>query len=206
MAEFSATELSKPDLYKFMTRVVVPRPIAWVSSVGADGHYNLAPFSYFSLGGANPPSCVFCPTTGRDGSFKDTLRNIEATREYVINVVTYDLVERMNQTSYTYPHGVSEFSEVGFTAAPALTVKAPRVAESPIHMECRLFTVLKHGDGPLSSNYIVGEITHFHVDDALLTDGFPDNEKFELVGRLGGEWYSRNAPGNLFSVPRPTKP
>jgi flavin reductase (DIM6/NTAB) family NADH-FMN oxidoreductase RutF len=203
MAEFDLRDASPVDAYRLLTPVIAPRPIAFVSSLSADGRGNLAPFSYFTMGGANPPSCVICPVNDRHGQPKDTLRNVEATREYVINVCTRAFAEAMNQTSFPYEYGDDEFDRAGLTRLPSDLVAPPRVAESPIHLECRLYTLLRHGDGPLASNYLVGEILKVHVDDDLLTDGLPDNTKIEHVARLGADWFAHVTPAALFPLGRP---
>lgn len=203
---FDPRSLKAPEIYQLLTRVVAPRPIALVSSLSRDGVGNLAPFSYFNLGGANPPSCVFCPTTTRDTHKKDTLRNIEETGEYTISVVTHAMAERVNQTSWPYAPEIDEFDVVGFGRAPSVRVKPPAVAESPVRLELKLHTIVQHGAGPLSSNYVIGEILLMHVDDAVLTDGLPDNTKIDAISRLGAEWYGRTRPSDLFALPRPTKP
>lgn len=205
MAEFDLRHATPVEAYRLLTPVIAPRPIALVSSLSPDGRGNLAPFSYFTMGGSNPPSCVICPVNDRDGDPKDTLRNVEATREYVINVCTRAFAEAMNQSSYPYEYGDDEFDRAGLTRLPSDLVAPPRVAESPIHLECRLHTLLPHGDGPLASNYLIGEILKVHVDDALLTDGLPDNRKIEHVARLGGEWFARITPEALFSLGRPPR-
>jgi flavin reductase (DIM6/NTAB) family NADH-FMN oxidoreductase RutF len=206
MATFDLRTMDPRQAYQLVTRLVAPRPIALVSTLDERGRGNLAPYSYFMMGGANPPSCVICPVNFRDGSPKHTLQNIESTGEYVINVVTRDIAEQVNQASYTYDRGVDEFDHVGLTRAPAAVVAPPRVAESPVALECRLFQVLRHGDGALSSNYIVGEILWAHVTDEVLTDGKPDDSKIRFVARLGASYWSEVGPANLFELQRPTKP
>ena len=206
MAEFSMQELELRDRYQLMTRTVGPRPIAFVSSLSKDGRGNLAPFSYFNVGGANPPSAIICPLNDRKGNPKHTLLNIRATGEYVINVVTREMAEKMNQASWTYPPDADEFDEAGFTRAPSAKVKPPRVAESPVNFEMELFRIVEHGDGPLSSNYIIGRIIHMHVDESVMTDGLPDNAKLPLIGRLGGAYYSRVDEESIFTLERPKGP
>lgn len=203
MAEFDLQNLSKVEAYQLVTRIVAPRPIALVSTLDGKGVGNLAPFSYFMMGGSNPPSCVICPVNTRNGEAKDTARNIPETGEYVINVVTRAMAERMNQCSLAYEAGVDEFDRSGLTRAPAKIVKPPRVAESPIHLECRLHKVTRHGSGPLASSYIIGEIVHVHVSDEQLTDGLPDDAKIEFIGRLGADWYTCVTPASLFELKRP---
>ena len=204
--DFELSSLPVRDRHAILTRVVGPRPIALVSSVGADGRGNLAPFSYFMLGGANPPSLAFCPVNDRHGAEKDTLRNVRATGEFVVSVVTPAMAERMNQASYAYAHGEDEFDRAAFTRASSVRVRPPGVAESPVRLECRAFTVVAHGAGASASNYVIGEVMHAHVDDALLTDGLPDNRKLALVARLGADFYTRVGADTLFELGRPTAP
>jgi flavin reductase (DIM6/NTAB) family NADH-FMN oxidoreductase RutF len=204
MAEFAFDELSVVDTYKLLTRIIAPRPIALVSSLAADGGGNLAPFSYFTVGGSNPASCVICPVNNRHGKAKDTVRNITATGEYVINVCTRDMAEKMNQTSFEYPADVDEFDRSGFSRKASVLVNPPAVAESPIHIECKLFKKVAHGDGALASNWIIGEIVRVEVSGDLLTDGLPDNSRIELIGRLGADYYTTVSPASLFELTRPT--
>lgn len=206
MAEYSMSELDVRDSYLLLNSLVAPRPIALVSSLDSAGRGNLAPFSFFSLGGANPPSAVFCPLNDRTGRAKDTLLNIRETQEYVINVVTRKMTEMVNQASWTYERGVDEFDKSGLVRAPGLIVKAPRVAQSPVAMECRLHKVVEHGEGALASNYIIGEIVHVHVDDAVLTDGKPDPVKLDQVGRCGADYYTHVTAGSMFELGRPEGP
>ena len=143
------TDLPASDAYAIMLHCVAPRPIAFVSTLSLEGIPNLAPFSYFMAGGANPPSVVISPTTRPDGGKKHTQANIEATGEYVINIVTATIVEQMNQTSADYPDGYSEWEPSGLHPAASVKVKPARVAESPLAIECRLHSVVGHGSGPL---------------------------------------------------------
>ena len=183
MQSFTFSETPIRDRYLLMVASAVPRPIAFVSSLGADGRGNLAPFSYFTLGGANPPSCVVCPLNNRVGEEKDTLQNIREAGEYVINIVTSTMAEKMNQSSYPYERGDDEFDRVGFTRLASDMVKPPRVAESPIQFECRLFKLVQHGEGALASNYIIGEILKAHVAEDVMTEGAVDNTKLDAIGR-----------------------
>jgi flavin reductase (DIM6/NTAB) family NADH-FMN oxidoreductase RutF len=205
MRRYDLEHLGPREAYSLITRVIAPRPIAFVSSLSPEGVGNLAPFSYFMMGGSNPASCIFCPINSRDGVEKDTLRNVEQTGEYVINIAVRSLAEKMNQTSYAYPHGVDEFDKAGLTRVPSERVRPPRVGESPIHLECRLHQLVRHGTGALASNYIVGEILLVHVDEAVLTADWPDNTKLEQIGRLGEEWYTHVTPASLFPLPRPVE-
>ena len=200
---FDPAELPAPDIYRMLVNSVAPRPIAFVSSLSPEGVPNLAPFSYFMAGGANPPSVAFSPTNTRDNTPKDTLRNVEATGEFVVNIVTYDIREQMNQASASYPYGVSEWEPSGFTPAPAVRVKPARVAECVIALECKLFQIVPHGPGPLSANYVIGEIVYFHVAENILTNDQIDATKVDYIGRMGGDWYARAHGDSLFELPRP---
>ncbi|MFI5311099.1 MAG: flavin reductase family protein [Gemmatimonadales bacterium] len=206
MAAFDFSTLDIPGRSRLITRIVAPRPIAFVSSRSAHGTGNLAPFSFFTAGGSNPPSVVFCTTNDRSGRGKDTLRNIEETHEYVINLVAFRMAARMNQASYAYPSDVDEFDAAGFTRVPSVKVAPPGVAESPARLECRLHEVVRHGSGASASNYIIGEMLYLTVDDDACTDGLPDNAKLDQVARLGGDLYTRVKPEALFAMPRPLTP
>lgn len=146
---------------------------------------------------------AFAPNVNRDLNPKDTLRNIQATGEYVINVVTYEMRERMNQTSADYPYGVSEWEEAGFAPAPAVKVRPARVACSPLAMECRLFQIVTHGAGPAAAHYVIGEVVYYHVAARLMVDGSIDPALVDYIGRMSGAWYSRTRPDAMFELPRP---
>ncbi len=206
MAEFTPSALPPAIRNGLLTALVAPRPIAFVSTLSPAGVGNLAPFSFFMAGGYAPLSVCFSPVSWRDGSDKDSLRNVEATGEFVINIATADLAARLNQASYHYPPDVDEFEAVGLTRAPSAVVRPPRVLESPAALECRLFTVVRHGDQPSHANYVIGEVVHIHVDDEACTDGVPDNRKIEHLSRLGADWFSAIRPEQLFPVKRPTAP
>jgi flavin reductase (DIM6/NTAB) family NADH-FMN oxidoreductase RutF len=186
-------QMPRAEFYPWMIRCIAPRPIAWVSSVSSDGVYNLAPFSFFTAISTEPPTLCFAPGRhGAAGGKKDTLVNIEATGDFVVNVVPDHLAEQMNDTATEFPHGVSEFAEAGVTPAPAERVKAPRVAESPIHFECERYQIVEVGpDGPGGGSLVIGRIVLLHVDDRILTDGKVDYQHYHPLGRLGGMEYSR---------------
>jgi flavin reductase (DIM6/NTAB) family NADH-FMN oxidoreductase RutF len=173
------------DMYRLMISVIVPRPIAFVSTVGANGSFNVAPFSYFNAI-TNEPPLVGISTTSRRGEPKDTLRNIRETGDFVANIVNEPLLQRMVQTSGDWPEDVSEFELAGLTPAPSMVVRSPRVKECPVSLECRLFQEIPLGE----AHFIVGEIVQVHVDDGVLTDGRVDVEKLKPIGRLGGDGYS----------------
>ncbi len=206
MLSFDPAELPPRERYAKILPCIAPRPIAFVSTLSPEGVPNLAPFSFFIMGGSNPPSLTFSPTNTRDSAPKHTLVNVEATGEYVISVVTRSMASKVNEASYEYPYGVSEWEKAGFTPKPATKIRPWLVAESPANFECKLFQVVRHGEGPLAANYVIGEIVMCHYDESILTDGVPDTTKIDLIGRLGGPWYSMTRPEDLFPLPRPTAP
>src|SRR3954452_22928886 len=142
------------EVYRTLVEIVTPRPIAWVTSVDPEGRVNLAPFSFFNAFGANPPVVVFSPTLRRDGSKKDTLLNVEATGEFVLNAAVEPLAEQVNQSSKELPHGESEVEGPGLSLRPSLRVKPPRLAEAPVHLECRVLQIVPVGQGPLAANLV----------------------------------------------------
>lgn len=196
-----------PDLidqkatYKLLTGAVIPRPIGWISSVSEDGIPNLAPFSFFNAVGEDPPHVMFS-TVRPNNSNKDTLNNVLATKQFVVNMVVEDIVEKMNTTSQSVASEINEFELAGLTAIPSLRVKAPRVKESPINMECELvhhYTLEdnKHGGATI----IIGRIVMFHIDESVLLDDFKINmETYKPVARLAGSNYSKL--GEIFSIKR----
>jgi flavin reductase (DIM6/NTAB) family NADH-FMN oxidoreductase RutF len=189
--------------YKLLIGSILPRPIAFVSTRSASGQDNLAPFSFFTGVCSNPPTLLFCPMQrGSDGAEKDTLRNIRDTGEFVVNVVNEALVERMNQTAKELPYGESEFVLAGLTPVASRLVKAPRVLESPINMECRLQQIIPVGAGDIGSgNVILGTIVQFHIRQDLYQDGRIDTHQLALVSRLAGSSY---APiRDVFQLERP---
>ncbi len=188
--------LAPAEIYRFLISAVVPRPIAFVSTRGADGGTNLAPFSYFTAISSAPP-LVGIAINDREGDPKDTLRNIRASGEWVINVVSEPLLAGMVRTAGEWPGNVSEFDVSGLTPAPAERVGAPRVLESPLQLECRLYREIPLGN----SVFVVGEVVFARADDAVMRDGRVDPALLAAVGRLGGELY---APlREVVRVPRP---
>ena len=184
-------ERRRRDNFKTLLSCVLPRPIAFVSTISADGVPNLAPFSFFNAVGTKPPAVIFSPATKADGSEKDTIVNLRSVKEFVVNVVPYDIRDAMNESSYAFTPDVNEFDAAGFTPVESKFVRPLRVAESPVHLECKLMQIVPVGDGPLCANICIGEIVCFHVaDEMLLEDGSVDVEKIDLVGRLGGSNYS----------------
>jgi flavin reductase (DIM6/NTAB) family NADH-FMN oxidoreductase RutF len=200
---FTFADLTPREAYSLMVEAVVPRPIAFVSSLSSAGVPNLAPFSFFMLGGSNPPSLAFSPTLNREGLGKDTLTNIEATGEYVVNSVHRAIAEDMNRTSASFPPHVSEWDHVGFTPIPSQVVKPARVAESLIQFECKLFQVVRHGSGPTSAAYIIGEVVRAHFAQELFDGDALRAGAIQLVGRLGKPGYVDIAGSEIFDMERP---
>jgi flavin reductase (DIM6/NTAB) family NADH-FMN oxidoreductase RutF len=184
------------DFYRFMISVVVPRPIAFVSTTSAEGRFNVAPFSYFNAI-TNQPPLLGISINRRRGEPKDTMRNIEATGEFVVNTVDEPLGARMVQASGEWPEEVDEFQLTGLTPVPSDLVRPPRVGESPVSMECRRHRVIELG----ASFFVVGEIVRAHVKDAVLTEGRVDIAKLRPLGRLGGDGYS--VVRDVILMPRP---
>ena len=191
--DLANTEHSFRAMHRLYLSFVQPRPIAFASTIDADGRANLAPFSFYNMMSANPPVVVFCPAINRQGKKKDTLVNIEATREFVIATVTETLAERMNVCSTEFDAGVSEFEKSGLTPAPASKVKAFLVKESPVNIECRLRQVVALGEGPGGGQVVFGDVLAVHVDECVLSDDdmICDPKKLCAVGRMGGQYYAR---------------
>jgi flavin reductase (DIM6/NTAB) family NADH-FMN oxidoreductase RutF len=180
------------DVYKLMVGVIVPRPIAFVSSLSPDGVRNLAPFSFFTGISANPPVICFSPMVrASDGKTKDTLHNIEATGEFVVNIVSEDFAVQMNACSAECPPEIDEFEIAGLTPVASDLVKPPRVAESRVNMECRLLQVVRVSEKPLGGSIVIGEVLRFHIADELFDNYKIDPDKLRAIGRMGGPTYVR---------------
>ena len=189
-------------VYRAIVGVVTPRPIAWVTTVDDQGRVNLAPFSFFNAFGANPPVVVFSPTLRRDGTKKDTLLNLEAVGEFVVNSAVEALAEKMNATSKELPRGQSEADFAGLELRPSSKVRPPRVALAPVHLECRVRQIIPIGDGPIAANLVIGEVLLIHVADSVLDPGGSvDPKKLRTIARLGSDYYCRST--DLFEMLRP---
>ena len=172
--------MPRNDFYRLLTATVVPRPIAWVSTMSADGTHNLAPHSFFTIASVSPPVVQFS-SVGR----KDTLRNIEATGEFVVNLAPESLFEQINDSATDFPHGVSEFDSVGIASEPGLRVKPLRVAASPVALECEVHSTIRIGD----STVVFGRVVHAVVSDDVMVDGHPEISRLKPLSRLGkDEW------------------
>jgi flavin reductase (DIM6/NTAB) family NADH-FMN oxidoreductase RutF len=190
------------NIYKLMIGAIVPRPIAFVSTLSREGILNLAPFSFFTGVSANPPVICFSPMIrGSDGNRKDTLNNIETTREFVVNIVSEDFAVQMNICSTEFPPEVDEFQQSGLTPISSDLVKAPRVKESKINLECRLLQVLHVSPKPLGGSLVLGEVLRFHIADELWDDYRIDPNKLRPIGRMGGPTYTRTT--DRFDLVRP---
>jgi flavin reductase (DIM6/NTAB) family NADH-FMN oxidoreductase RutF len=193
---------SPSDIYRLMIGAIVPRPIAFVSTRSPEGILNLAPFSFFTAVSANPPVICFAPMLrSADGSRKDTLLNIELTREFVVNVVSEDFIQQVNICSTEFPPEVDEFEASGLTPIPSDVVAVPRVKESRINMECKLLQVVHVSSKPLGGSLVLGEVVRFHVDDAVLVNSRIDPDRLRPVGRMGGPTYTRTS--DRFNIERP---
>jgi flavin reductase (DIM6/NTAB) family NADH-FMN oxidoreductase RutF len=196
--------LNKREPYELLMSALLPRPIALVSTIGEDGVYNVAPFSCLTPVGLKP--ALLCLAIGwkRDGQKKDTLRNIESSKDFVVNVVEETFAEAMNQASAEYPSDVDEFKEVGLTSVKSDLIKAPRVAESPINMECKLVQILEFGQVPTGGHMIIGEVVLIHLRDELWAADQINISKWKPLGRLGGQFYCKIR--DIFEMKRPDIP
>jgi flavin reductase (DIM6/NTAB) family NADH-FMN oxidoreductase RutF len=202
------SDLSHNELYGILLNTVAPRPIAWVSTASSSGQLNLAPFSFFNVVCVDPPLLAFAPGLRRpkqpesgQGEAKDTLQNIRATGEFVVNVVTYELAEAMNVTSGEYDASVNEFDLAKLTPQASTIVRPPRVAESPVAFECRLHQILDFSSAPTSGSLVIGRIVTIHIHDSHLKDGVLDRNSLDLIGRMGGIQYTRTT--QRFDMVRP---
>lgn len=190
------------EVYHALIGLVTPRPIGWVTSVDRQGRVNLAPFSFYNVFGANPPIVIFSPTLRRDGSRKDTLNNVEATGEFVLNAAVESLASAVNLSSKEIAPGESEVDLTGLSLAPSERVRPPRIRESPAHLECRVRRILPLGEGPIGPNLVIGDVVWIRIDDEVLgEDGRVDPRKLRTIARLGGDYYCKST--DLFELPRP---
>lgn len=199
MIEINPADLQRRDVYKLMTGSIVPRPIAWVSTLSQDGQRNIAPFSYFSAVSAAPPLLLFCPgTRSTDGGQKDTYQNVRDTGEFVVNIVNEETVQAMNITAVEAAPTVDEFELAGLTSLPSKTIHAPRVAQAPIHFECKVHDIVNAGDGHI----VIGLITYMHFSEAVYQEGhYIDTQALRPVARLAGGNYAHIT--DIFKLDRP---
>jgi flavin reductase (DIM6/NTAB) family NADH-FMN oxidoreductase RutF len=202
MLVFDPGTCATGDIYKLMVGSIVPRPIALVSSLDQGNVRNLAPFSYFTACSSNPPVVVFCPILRpTPPMMKDTLRNILETREFVVNIVSEDFVGQMNATAAQVGPEVDEFELSGLTPLKSDLVKPPRVAESQVHMECKLLQVVQVSDKPGGGTLVLGEVLRFHVREGIIENFRIDPDKLRSVGRMAGSTYARTT--DRFDLERP---
>ncbi len=199
-------EVSTGKLHGYLLSAVSPRPIAFASTVDGVGNVNLSPFSFFNVFSANPPILVFSPARRvRDNTTKHTLENILITKEVVINIVNYDMVQQMSLSSTEYPDGVNEFIKSGLTEVASDIVRPPRVQEAPVQFECKVNDVIALGNQGGAGNLVIAEVVKLHIRETVLdADGKIDANKIDAVARMGGNWYNRSREG-MFEVIKPIK-
>ena len=199
--QFDPSQIDAQQSYKLLASLIVPRPIGWTSSVSAAGRHNLAPFSFFMLITSSPPH-IAISVGARDGREKDTLRNIRATGELVINVVSAAVGPQMAITAAEWPADVDEFAAAGLTTLPSAVVRPPRVAEAPAHLECLAREIVPVGGLPYGAHLVIAEVVRIHVRDELLIENNRiDLARLQAVGRLTGDWYCSTA--EQYQLPRP---
>lgn len=190
------------EVYKLLIGSITPRPIAFVSTVSPDGVYNLSPFSFFTAISANPPVIGFSPMVNFNESKRDSRANIEARGDFVVNIVSEPLVEKMNATAVDVPPEVDEFALAGLTPATSEVVQSPRVDEARFSMECQLLQVVDVSQEILGGAFVIGRIVRFHIDDELFDNYRIDPDGLATVGRMGGNYYVRTR--DRFELSRPT--
>jgi flavin reductase (DIM6/NTAB) family NADH-FMN oxidoreductase RutF len=205
MLDINPKELPIPKLHQLLLGAIGPRPIAFASTIDAEGNHNLSPFSFFNVFSANPPILIFSPArSGRTNETKDTYKNVKAVPEVVINIVNYDIVQQMSLSSSPYAPNVDEFVKAGFTALESDLVKPRRVAESPVQFECKVNQVVELGDQGGAGNLIICEVVKMHIAEEVLDEnGLIDQHKINLVARMGGNWYVHANEKSMFEVVKP---
>ncbi len=198
-------EIATAKLHSYLLSSVAPRPICFASTIDAEGNPNLSPYSFFGIFGSNPVTLIFSPARRvRDNTIKHTLENCIATKEVVINIVNYAMVQQTSLASCEYPKGVSEFDKAGFTAVPSDIVKPFRVKESPVQLECIVKQIIETGKEGGAGNLVVCEMVKMHINDSLLNeDGDIDYKKIDLVARMGKDYYCRANGSAVFEVEKP---
>ncbi len=206
MLSIDPNEITTAKLHGYLLGAVAPRPICFASTIDSEGNVNLSPYSFFNVFSANPPILVFSPARRvRGNTIKHTLENVLETKEVVINIVSYDMVQQMSLSSTEYPKGVNEFVKAGFTEVPSEVVKPPRVGESPVQMECIVKDVISMGDEGGAGNLVIAQVVRVHINEEILDhEGAIDPLKIDAVARMGGNWYSRAKDG-MFEVPKPLR-
>ncbi len=205
MRHYDTSKISHRELQNLLQNTVMPRPIAFASTIDQEGNLNLSPFSFFNAFSSNPPILIFSPARkGRDGSLKHSYLNVKEVPEVVINMVSFEMVEQMSLASTEYEKGVNEFEKAGLTAIPSETVRPFRVKESPVHFECTVKNIIELGDEGGAGNLVICHVNMIHVDDAaVLMDGSIDADILDFVGRMGGADYIKASGKALFQIPKP---
>lgn len=205
MLTIDPKEIPVPKVHHYLLGAVGPRPIAFASTIDENGKDNLAPFSFFNVFSANPPIMIFSPArSGRTNTTKDTYNNVKKVPEVVVNVVNYDIVQQMSLASSPYDPEVSEFVKAGFTPIDSETIRPKRVAESPVQFECKVIEVRELGTEGSAGNLVICEVQRIHINEAVLgEDGMIDQQKIDLVSRMGGNWYCRADQNSMFEVVKP---
>ncbi len=206
MLSLDPKDLKTALLHQYLLHAVAPRPIAFASTVDKDGNPNLSPFSFFNVFSANPPVVIFSPArSGRTGATKNTLDNVREVPEVVINVVNFDLVQQASLSSTEYPKGVNEFVKAGLTEIPSVKIRPSRVMESPVQLECVVREVIELGTQGGAGNLVIAEVVMMHIAEEILDPETKmiDQNKIDLVARMGGDWYCRASGNAMFKVAKP---
>lgn len=205
MLTIDPKEIAVSKLHHYLLGAVGPRPIAFASTIDADGNENLAPFSFFNVFSASPPILIFSPArSGRTNTTKDTYNNVKVVPEVVVNVVNYDIVHQMSLASSPFAPEVSEFEKAGFTALDSETIRPKRVSESPVQFECKVIEVKELGTEGGAGNLVICEVLRIHINEAVLNeDQMIDQHKIDLVSRMGGNWYCRADEKSMFEIMKP---
>jgi flavin reductase (DIM6/NTAB) family NADH-FMN oxidoreductase RutF len=207
MLTIKLSDLSPAEMQNYLQYAIAPRPICLASTVDKEGNINLSPFSFFNMFSTNPPICVFSPARRvRDNTTKHSLENLKEVPECVINIVNYSMVQQVSLSSVEYTKGVNEFIKSGLTMLVSEVVKPPRVAESPVQFECVVRDIVSLGQTAGAGNLIIAEIKLMHINESVLDENNKiDQLKMDHVARLGGDWYCRVTPDNLFKVAKPVR-
>lgn len=205
MLTVNPKEIPVPKLHHYLLGAIGPRPIAFASTIDKNGNRNLSPFSFFNVFSANPPILVFSPArSGRTGETKNTFDNVKETKEVVINVVNYDIVQQMSLSSSPYGKDVDEFVKSGLTPIASEAIKPFRVKESPVQFECKVNEIIELGQNGGAGNLVICEVLKIHINEAILDEaGMIDQHKIDLVSRMGGNWYCRANDDSMFEIQKP---
>jgi flavin reductase (DIM6/NTAB) family NADH-FMN oxidoreductase RutF len=205
MLTVNPKDIEVPQLHRYLLGAIGPRPIAFASTIDANGIPNLSPFSFFNVFSANPPIMIFSPArSGRTGATKNTLDNVKAIKEVVINVVNHDIVQQMSLSSSPYDSSVDEFVKAGLTPVPSEEIRPFRVKESPVQFECKVNEIIELGQNGGAGNLVICEVVKIHINEAVLDEnGMIDQHKIDLVSRMGGNWYCRADKNSMFEIQKP---